>query len=105
MAFDIVAGDWLIMNSVEYPIRRVLAYTDDYDPSFALEATVDATTKRSADGTAAAATNLTELKVTPKQPIASGESDEATLVQRVGWTVYLRDSAGYVELTILDPKT
>jgi len=76
MALDIQPGDFLVVNSTEYPIRSVAHYDAHGfgdSPGFALMASVSCSTKRSPAVTGskrgAPATKLSGLSCTPLDPV------------------------------------
>lgn len=108
MALDIQAGDFLVVNSTEYPIRAVSHFEDHGfgdSPAFALMASVSCSTKRSPDVSGskrgAPATKLSNLACTPLDPV--NPETETHLQLKTPFTTrqtFISDGTDFVKLIV-----
>ena len=103
---DILTGDILVVNSIEYSIAKANPWTfeDGASPSFLAMASVDCSTKRSptedADGhIGPPEENLTGLKCLPLSPVGDQLLQSAGLDRyEAEYETIISDSDGFVQL-------
>ncbi len=112
MAIDIVTGDFLVIGSNEYPIKKsnVWLFDDASDASFADMATVSCSTKRSSTENndmfiTGIATNLSGLSCLPLDPVSADMARAQGLesAYELKYTM-IADSTSYAQVFVEDVK-